>query len=134
MFGFFNKKNKDGRDIENIVMGYLRKKNSELLGLEPGTKESNDAYQSTGAALKILLLPFLDRQIMQDVTDTFISISSDRVEELFGEYVVLLQLRFTAVSAYVLKGGGIDLQDATPNKLANVIHEEIKNLIKQVEK
>jgi hypothetical protein len=131
--GFFSmfKSNKNNSNLENIVPGWFRLETSRLLGMEPNTKEFNDACLSAGEALQTMLLPALDKKILQDVANTLASVSPERIEEMFGEYMILIFVRFGVVSKEILTGK-IRAEEATPNILAGVLHDQLKNLIKQV--
>ncbi|QQN49112.1 hypothetical protein [Stutzerimonas balearica] len=131
--GLFNmfKRKQNNPELENIVVGWFRTETSKLLGLEANTKEYNDACQSAGETLQATLLPVLDKQLMQDVADTLSSISSDRFNEIFGEYMILLFVRFSVISKEIVSGR-VNAEEATPNILAGVLHDQLKNLIKQV--
>lgn len=130
LFGIF-KRNQNNPELESIVVGWFRTETSKLLGLEANTKEYNDACQSAGETLQTILLPALDKQLMQDVADTLSSISSDRFNEMFGEYLILLFVRFSVISKEILSGR-VNAEEATPNIIAGVLHDQLKNLIKQV--
>ncbi|MEZ9576237.1 MULTISPECIES: hypothetical protein [unclassified Vibrio] len=130
LFSMFKRK-KNNPELESIVVGWFRTETSKLLGLEANTKEYNDACQSAGETLQATLLPVLDKQLMQDVADTLSSISSDRFNEMFGEYMILLFVRFSVISKEILNGR-VNAEEATPNILAGVLHDQLKNLIKQV--
>jgi len=130
--GFFSmfKSNQNNPNLENIVIGWFRTETSKLLGIEANTKEYDDACQSAGETLQVLL-PVLDKELMQDVADTLASISSERFNEMFGEYMILLFVRFGVISKEILTGR-VSAEEATPNILAGVLHDQLKNLIKQV--
>ena len=130
LFGIF-KRNQNNPELESIVVGWFRTETSKLLGLEANTKEYNDACQSAGETLQTTLLPALDKQLMQDVADTLSSISSDRFNEMFGEYLILLFVRFSVISKEILSGR-VNAEEATPNIIAGVLHDQLKKLIKQV--
>lgn len=130
LFSMFKRK-QNNPELESIVVGWFRTETSKLLGLEANTKEYNDACQSAGKTLQATLLPVLDKQLMQDVVDTLSSISSDRFNEMFGEYMILLFVRFSVISKEILSGR-VNAEEATPNILAGVLHDQLKNLIKQV--
>jgi hypothetical protein len=68
---------------------------------------------------------------MRDVADTLASISSERFDEMFGEYMILLFVRFGVISKEILTGR-LNAEEATPNILAGVLYDQLKNLIKQV--
>jgi hypothetical protein len=131
--GFFSmfKSNQNNPNLENIVVGWLRTETSKLLGIEANTKEYNDACQSAGETLQTTLLPVLDKELMQDVADTIASVSSDRFNEMFGEYMILLFVRFGVISKEILTGR-VSAEEASPNILAGVLHDQLKNIIKQV--
>ncbi|WP_432740346.1 hypothetical protein ABXJ76_10220 [Methylobacter sp. G7] len=130
--GFFSmfKRNKNDPNLENIVVSWFRTETSNLLGIEANTKEYDNACQSAGETLKVML-PVLDKQLMQDVSDTLASVSSERFHEMFGEYMILLFVRFSVISKEILTGR-VSAKEATPNILADVLHEQLKHFIKQV--
>lgn len=125
------KSNQNDPNLDNIVVGWLRTETSNLLGIEVNTKEYDDACKSAGEALQETILPVLDKQLMQDVADTLSSISSERFNEMFGEYMILLFVRFSVISKEILTGK-VRAKEATPNILAGVLYGQLKNLIKQV--
>jgi hypothetical protein len=131
--GFFSifKSNQNNPDLENIVVGWFRTETSKLLGIEANTKEYDEACQSAGETLQVTLLPVLDKQLMQDVADTLASVSSERFNEMFGEYMILLFVRFGVISKEILTGR-VSAEEATPNIIAAVLHDQLKSLIKQV--
>lgn len=130
LFSMFKRK-QNNPELESIVVGWFRTETSKLLGLEANTKEYDDACQSAGETLQATLLPVLDKQLMQDVADTLSSISSDRFNEMFGEYMILLFVRFSVISKEILSGK-VNAEEATPNILAGVLHYQLRHLIKQV--
>lgn len=131
--GFFSmfKRNKNDPNLENIVVSWFRTETSNLLGIEANTEEYFNVCQSAGETLKATLLPVLDKQLMQDVADTLASVSSERFHEMFGEYMILLFVRFGVISKEILTGR-VSAEEATPNILADALHEQLKYFIKQV--
>ncbi|MBB1344304.1 hypothetical protein H5158_22200 [Pseudoalteromonas sp. SR45-6] len=126
--GLFSR-NKKQKDLDNIVMGFLRTEASKLLGIKPNSNEYTEAMSSAAEPIQTTFLPNLNKSILEDVANTFSSISQERVNELFGEYIFLLFVRFSAISQYVA-AGKVKAEEATPDILANVIHDQIKALLK----
>lgn len=130
LFSIFRGKNNNS-DLDNIVIGYFRLETSKLLGIKPNSKDFDDASQSAAEPIKTILVPCLNKQIQQEVADTLKSISSERFNEMFGEYIFLLFVRFSVISKHIMSGK-VKAEEATPDILAKVLHGQIKNLINQV--
>lgn len=130
IFSVFRSK-KNSTDLANFTIGYFRTETSKLLGIKPNTKEYDDALQSATEPIKTSLVSCLNKQIQQDIANTLNSISSKRFNELFGEYIFLLFVRFSVISRHIMSGK-VKAEEATPDILANVIHGQIKNLIHQI--
>ena len=79
--------------------------------------------------MKDLLIPLLNREIQQRIYDTISSVCTKRFNEAFGTYMILLFVRFGVIQKAIIEGK-VKAEEATPDILANVIHEEIKNLIR----
>jgi uncharacterized membrane protein YhfC len=133
--GFFNrfKNNQNDPNLENILIGFFRTETSKLLGIEANTKEYDDTCQSASETLQATLLPVLDKQSMQDVAATLESASSERFNAMFGAYLILLFVRVGVIQKEIL-AGRVNAKEATPNILAGVLHDQLKNLIKEINK
>ena len=134
MFNIF-KSSKDAK-LERIVIGYLRRETSNQLGVDPSSKEFDDYAISSGELMKVTIVPFLDKQLMQEVADTLNSVATNRFNEMLGEFMLQLYTRFCLMSVE-LGEGKLTHEEALlsqPNNLAKVLHEQIKNLIKQQRK
>jgi hypothetical protein len=130
LFSIFKGKSNNS-NLENMVMGYLRSRTSELLGIESNTKEYETAMESAADRMMALSL-LVNKQIHQDIANTLMSVSSDeRFHEMFGEYIFLLFVRFSVISKHILSGK-VKAEEATPDILANVLHNQIKNFINKV--
>ena len=133
MFGLFKNKNKNKNknNLDNVIVGFLRTRQSELLellGIGILDKEYEDVMPSKDKIINDLL-PLLDRQIIVDLRDTLLSISSNRIEEIVGEYASLLQLRISAAQILASQGTISSEEIQSPNTLARTLHEEIEALI-----
>ena len=131
MFGLFKNKNKNKNNLDNVIVGFLRTTQSELLellGIGILDKEYEDVMPSKDKIINDLL-PLLDRQIIVDLRDTLLSISSNRIEEIVGEYASLLQLRISAAQILASQGTISSEEIQSPNTLARTLHEEIEALI-----
>lgn len=127
--GFFDKLLGKKKGVDNIIVGFLRTETSKLLGVEPNSKEYESAMVSAAKPIEETFLPCVNQGILQDVANTFNSISPNRVNEMFGEYIFLLFVRFGVITKLVASGE-VQAEEATPDILANVIHNQIKSLIK----
>lgn len=132
IMGFFDvfKRKNDNSNIEMILIGYFRSEISKLLGHEVDSVEYDNACKSAGEAMQHLLLPLLNRKLQQEIYDTISSVCTKRLNEAFGEYMILLFVRFGVIQKAIIEEK-IKAEEATPDILANVIHEEIKTLIRQ---
>ena len=129
LFDIFKGKN-DHEDLESLVIGFFRIETGKLLGLEVNTNEFNDACKSAGEALQVLLVPLLDRQIQQDVATTLSSVCTNRLDEAFSQYLILLYVRFGVIQRAISEGS-VQAEEATADILANVLHDQIKSLVRQ---
>ena len=127
LFDIFKGKN-DHEDLESLVIGFFRIETGKLLGLEVHTNEFNDACKSAGEALQVLLVPLLDRKIQQDVATTLSSVCTNRLDEAFSQYLILLYVRFGAIQRAISEGS-VQAEEATADILANVLHDQIKSLV-----
>ena len=128
------KSKKNEPNLERMVIGFWRTSTSKLLGIEVNTKEFFDAYQSAGEIMKITFIPLLDRQAQQGVVDTLASVSSKRFNELYGDYMMLLFVRYGVVLKEIEAGriSEEDATDATPDFFAGILHDQLKDFINQV--
>jgi hypothetical protein len=125
-------KSKNNKDLDSIIIGFFRSETGKLLGLEPNTKAYDNACQAASDPISTLLIPMLDQQILLKVRDTLLrSVSSDRVEESTGAFMILLFTRFSVIQKEIV-AGRVKLEDATPDIIANVLHNQLKSFIKQV--
>ncbi|MCC4264713.1 hypothetical protein LL240_09620 [Oceanimonas baumannii] len=130
LFDVFKRK-KDADNIESVLIGYFRVETSKLLGHEVDSKEFDKACESAGEHLQVMLIPLLNRDIQQKIADTISSVCPSRFDEAFGQYMILLFVRFSVIQKAILEGR-VKSEEATPDILANVIHDQIRNLIRQV--
>jgi|GEM_PF-6605181 len=128
--GFFDKfKSKKKRiDIDNVIVGYFRIETSQLLDIKPNSQEYDQRMLSAKDIIQNDFAPHLNKKIQQDIANTLLSVSSERFEEMFGEYLFLLFVRFGVITGHV-RSGKVKAEDATPDILANVIHDQIKKII-----
>ena len=130
------KSKKNPKKIDNMVIGYLRRETSKQLGVEPNSKEYNDFCISSKGLIEFTLVPLLDKQLMQEVSDTLSSVTTNRLNEMVGEFMLQLYSRFSLMSIDLMDGKLTPEEAllAEPNNLAKVLHEEIKSVIKQLGK
>ena len=131
IMGFFDvfKRKTDNSNLERVLIGYFRSETSKLLGHEVDSKKYEDACKSAGEVMQDLLIPLLSREVQQRIYDTISSVCTKRLNEAFGTYMILLFVRFGVIQKAIIEGK-VKAEAATPDILANVIHEEIKSLIR----
>ncbi|MGV8890099.1 MAG: hypothetical protein ACOH2P_19120 [Pseudomonas sp.] len=130
--GFFDvfKRKNDNSYTEKVLIGYFRSETSKLIGHEVDSEKYEDAFKLAGEGVQSLLVPLLNREIQQRIYDTLSSVCTKRLNEAFGDYMGLLFFRFCVIQKAIMDGK-VKAEEATPDILANVIHNEIKSLIKQ---
>ena len=126
--GLFNifKNNKKSEILENTVMGYMRMEISNLLNIDMRSNDFNKASLLATQLFKADLISKIDKKKLQDMTATFSTISKNRVDELFGTYIILISVQHTIMAK------SIEKQKITPNSLVDNLHKKIKALINQV--
>lgn len=130
LFDFF--KSKESSDnMENVLIGYFRTETSKLLGHQVNSKKFDDACKSAGDAMHVLLIPLLNREIQQGIADTISSVCKTRFDEAFGEYMILLFLRFCVIQKAIIEGK-VKRDEASPDLIAEVLHGHIKKLLVSV--
>ena len=115
-------------DVDSIVAGYLRGETGRLQGEDPNSK----AYDEFILLIREGVQGFatmVDKQILTDVVTTLASVSLERRDELFGDYLILCFVRFSIV-ALAVSAGEVSGEEATPDIVASVLHEDIKHLIR----
>ena len=130
LFDLFKSK-ENSNNMEALLIGYFRTETSKLLGHEVNSKKFDDACKSAGDAMHVLLIPLLNREIQQGVADTISSVCKTRFDEAFGEYMVLLFVRFSVIQKAILEGK-VKAEEATPDLISKVLHGQIKKLISRV--
>ena len=131
--GFFDafKRTKATNDNEAVLIGFFRTETSKLLGHEVNSKKFDEACKSAGEAMQVLLIPQLNRDLQQKIADTISTICKTRFDEAFGEYMILLFVRFSVIQKAVIEGK-VKAEEATPDIIANVLHDQIKSLMRNM--
>jgi len=75
-----------------------------------------------------VLLPALDKETQQAVFDTLSASCGARVNEAFGEYLVLLWVRYGKIQ-HAIAAGKVKPEDATIPILSQALNGQIKRLL-----
>ena len=128
----FKFESKNSKDLDSLIIGFFRSETGNLLGLEPNTKAYDDACESASEPIEKQFVPLLGtqtllkaRNLLQD------SVSSDRIKEAFGAYLILLFTRFSVIRKAIIDGK-VKQEDASPETLARVLYEQLNSFIQQV--
>lgn len=127
LFDFFDKKKAKSRDVEALLIGYLRVETSKHLGHPVDSKAFDDACAPAGVALEGTLLPLLNKNLQQ-IYDTVCAACPTRLNEAFGQCLVLLFVRF-GMSQGAIHSGKVKPEDATLDIVTDVLHNQIKRVI-----
>ena len=132
ILGLFSLFKRDNSPTDNgaLIIGYLRTATSKHLGHPLGSKEYESAYASAAERIETVLLPALalDKKAQQEVADTLSKNCGDRFNEAFGEYLVLLWVRFGKIQIAIAQGK-VKSEEATINILSEALHRQIKQLV-----
>lgn len=132
MFGFRKNKDKYTSRKSDQVIGWFRVETAKLLGCDVNSKQFEKAQQSASGPIESVLLPALtDKKTMQDVYDTLGSLCPSRIDEAFGEFMVLLWTRVAVIQREVM-AGRVKQEEATPDILAGVLSKQLKNIARQL--
>jgi hypothetical protein len=130
MFGFGKNKDKGTSKKSDLVIGWFRVENAKLLGCDVNSKQFEQAQQSASEHIESVLLPALtDKKTMQEVYNTLGSVCPSRIDEAFGEFMSLLWTRVAVIQKEVM-AGRVKQEEATPNILAGVLSNQLKNIVK----
>lgn len=130
LFDLFDKKKKAGGDVESLLIGYLRVETSKHLGHPVDSKAFDDACASAGKALEASLVPLLDKGLQQQVYDTVCAACPTRSNEAFGQYMVLLFVRFCVIQGAIM-AGKVKPEEATLDIVTDALHKQMKRVIAQ---
>ena len=122
LFSIFKKSN-NTEILENTVMGYMRMEIENLLSVDMRSTDYNQASLLAAQLFQADLAFKIDKEKLQEMMDIFLKISKNRVDELFGTYIVLISIEHT---------NAIRVEDVTPNILVESLNNKIKALINQV--
>lgn len=123
--------NKKSQDREAVLIGYLRKKSSEHLGLDVN---SQDFLRAQGSATEIIEKSFvllLNKQTQQAVLDTLSSACTRRTNEAYGEYLFLLFTRFGIIQ-HAIKSGKVKPEEATLEIVNGALHDQVRRFVSQL--
>lgn len=117
-------------DIGATVIGYLRAETSKHLGLSHGSKEYESACASAAEKVESFLLPALtqDKENQQALVDTLSKACGSRFNECFGEYLILLWVRYGVIQ-HAIAQGKVKPEEATLSVLSLALHRQIKRLV-----
>lgn len=127
LFDLFSKKS-PSPDAASLVIGYLRTQTSNHLGHPVHSKEFESACKSAAERVESVLLPALDKKAQQAVFDTLSASCGARGGEAFGEYLVLLWVRFGKIQ-HAIAAGKVKPEEATIPILSQALHSQIKRLL-----
>lgn len=130
LFSLFDKKRKVGGDVESLLIGYLRVETSKHVGHPVDSIAFNDACESAGKALEGMLVPLLNKNLQQKVYDTVCAACPTRYNEAFGQYMVLLFVRFGVIQGAIM-AGKVKPEEATLDIVTDALHNQIKRVITQ---
>lgn len=130
--GLFNSFFGDKREDQvKLIRGYLITEIERMYKVKPTDKEFDEIIISAFEAVKPFLFTFEEEA--KDLAHTLMELSSENSEELIGLAIPLCWIRYASLSADV-KSGRISEEDAKKyhnlNHLLNVIHTQIKGLLK----
>ena len=92
------------------------------------SKEYESASQSAAERVEAVLVPLLDKQSQQAVFDTLSATCGTRVNEAFGEYLILLWVRYCKIQLAVV-AGKVTAAEATLPILSQALNSQIKRLL-----
>lgn len=129
LIDLFGRKDK-GSNIESVVIGYLRVETSKHLGHSVDSKEFESACNSAAERVETVLLPLLksDKNPHETVYKTLSSVCTDRINEAFGAYLVLLWVRYCKIQIAIAQGK-VKAEEATLTIISEVLNRQIQRLI-----
>lgn len=129
LFSFF-KRNDRAADDGALIIGYLKTETSKLLGHPLGSKDYESACASAAERVESVLLPALahDKRSQQAVVDTLSATCSNRFNEAFGAYLILLWVRFGKIQIAISQGK-VKPEEATVSILSQALHGQIQRLV-----
>lgn len=115
-----------------MVIGYLRTQTSQHLGHPLASKEYQAACASAAEQIKSVLLPALaqDKVTQQAVVDTLSKACGSRLNEAFGEYLILIWVRYGLIQVAIARGQ-VTHDEATFAILSQALLNQIKRLADQ---
>jgi hypothetical protein len=125
-FDLFNKNNKN--DTEKILIGYFRTETSKLIGHEVNSPKYKTMCESAGEMMQKTLVPLLNKEQQQTVYETIKSACPTRVNEAFGEYMVLLFTRYAVIQKAVSEGR-VKANEASLEIIVDALHKQVKKLV-----
>jgi hypothetical protein len=127
LFDLFSKKT-PSPDTGSLVIGWLRTQTSKHLGLPVLSKEFESACASAAERVESVLLPALEKETQQAVYETLLASCGKRANEAFGEYLVLLWVRYGKIQ-HAIAAGQVKPEEATIPILSQALNNQIKRLI-----
>lgn len=126
---FKQKKNKI--DFELVLSGYFLSETSKILGCEINSDQFHTECKKAAEIIPLILLPQLDKDIQQKTVDTLSSVCKENLNNVYGQYILLLCFRYRLAQKAVIEGR-LKAEEVTLNILANSLHKQIEKLIKQL--
>ncbi len=131
LFGLFNKKEKSsGYSVETLLIGYLATETSKLLGHPVGSKKFDDACAALGKALESTFIPLLDKGLQQQAYDAIGEVCPNRSNEAFGQYLLLLYVRFGVIQG-AIASGKVKPEEASTRIITEALLKQMKSVIAQ---
>lgn len=124
MFGIFGKK----KNIDAPLIGWFRLETEKLLGLDSDTY--NEFLSRFQNEIKVTA-QYVDAAIAKDVGKMINDVSTDRYNEIIGEFFILLFVRhMVIVKAH--QDGEVKESDVNLNNIATVLLKQTKIIIEQL--
>lgn len=135
LFDIFKKKTEDKPKykgtIEQLLMGYMLTETSKLLGEPVHSDKFNELQKSASKVIEQTVLPGLNKKIMQEVFNTFSLHCPKNSQGAFGQYLILLFVRFGHIQ-HAIVDGKVRAEEATLDILAEALHHQLKSFISSV--
>lgn len=126
---FFKKqKSRRSEDVDSLLIGYMRVKTAELLKLDPKSEEFYEKSDSIALEVEKSFLPHIDVGLFKGTTDIFSSLNLARLEDVLGQYFILVFLRIGIIEGEIA-AGRVKREDAHPKVIIAVLNDEILDLV-----
>lgn len=131
LFDAFKKKPAYNGTIEDLVRGYLVTETSKLMGEPVHTAKFKELQEKASIAIKETMIHGLHKKTQQEVFDTLSSACPKDPNGAFGQYLILVFVRFGVIQQAIV-AGQVTPEEATLDIVCNALHTQIKKFISSI--